>query len=86
MPRDPRLPWTQREIDIVSDSSFSVHEVASQLPGRTYQAVIDYRRHNGLSESRAYGARRSDRVLAATLCPCASFDGDHEDWCPSIPR
>ena len=79
---NPRTSWTAREIAIVSNPALSVYEMAKQV-NHTYQAVVDFRRDNNISEARAsVDARRSDRVEATVLCPCASFDGDHEDWCP----
>lgn len=73
--------WTPREVAIASDPTISLHEMARQT-GRTYQAVADFRRDNGLAISVDHPSHRTARTPAPVLCPCGALDGDHEDWCP----
>ena len=85
-PENQLLPWTHDEDNLLIWSPKRTVDLAIQLR-RTYTQCNSRRallRRNLTGEARHY-IKAEDATIdeSKTLCACATFDDDHESWCPN---
>ena len=84
-PENHLLPWTHDEDNLLIWSPKRTVDLAIQLR-RTYTECNSRRallRRRLTGEARHYIKAEEAGPETASLCACATFDDDHESWCPN---